>query len=148
MELETSASSAPHLESHPLGQDIVRAFLGVMLGFLSGGALAAVTGTLNPLYVVWAAVAGPFLFLALILGHRSRVRRVFAARLSGAFIGWSLFVGLFWFWDRGSQWFFSGRGFVLIIGPPLAAGFIAAGEVLGDVVLRMTRAARFEGTQK
>jgi hypothetical protein len=119
-----------------------------MLGFVSGGALAAVFGTLNPLYVIWTAFVGPFVFLALLLGHRSRVRRVFAARLSGAFFGWSLFVGLLWFWDRGSQWFFSGRGFVLIIGPPLAAGFIAAGEVLGDVVLRMVRAARFEGTPK
>ncbi len=85
------------------GRDVVRALFAVMLGFVSGGALAAVAGTLNPVYVVWTAFAGPFVFLALILGRGSRDRYISAARMAGAFAGWVLFVGVFWFSDRGSQ---------------------------------------------
>jgi high-affinity Fe2+/Pb2+ permease len=104
--------------------------------------LALALGTLNAVYVVYTAFAGPFVFLMVILGWKAPDRGVSLARCVGAFGGWVIFLGLFWFFDYGVQWLFSFRASAVIIGSALAGGFVAAGESLADTILRRARTAR------
>ena len=145
MEVEERGLNPVGLAPRNLGQDVMRALVAVLFAFATGGVVAAVTGTLSPLYFVWIAFVGPSVFLALILGYGSRDRSVFAAKLLGALLGWALFLVLFWLWDRGSQWLFSFRTAVVVVGPLLAAGFVAAGEFTGELVLRRTRQVQSDG---
>lgn len=139
MEVKPAQSKPVASARRSLGEDVVRALVALAVALATGIPVASVTGTLSPIYVIWTATVAPAIFLALILGYGSRDRSVLVARLSGALLGWTLLLGLFWFWNPGSGWLFSFRTYVVVVGPLLAVGFVAAGQIAGEMVLRMTR---------
>ena len=137
-----AGSSEPGAPSRGLVQDILRGLAAIALGFSSGLLIALVTGTLNPFYVLWTVLVGPTLFLVVLIGRASQDRQLSWVRLLGALGGWIFFVALFEFYPWGHQWLFSFRSFALVPGSLLAAGFVALGEVLGDLMVKWTRMAQ------
>jgi len=131
--------------------DIAKAYIAVAIGYVLGYVIGYVVerGT-NVLYIVnlmW--FVGPLVFLLLALGFRSPEKHVSAARLIGAFAGWSAFILLFHYppvrleyWAFVTTW---SPLAVILSGLLLAGALVASCLVLGDVVwarLRRTPSSR------
>lgn len=117
----------------PLLSDFRRACEAAVSGILVGLALGFILKPPHVFLEFGALVAGPSLFVVLLLNYRRRMRRLAAARTLGFMVGWLTFVALYL--DEGfSRPIFALRnpGLVLIVFSLVALILIATGLAISD----------------
>jgi len=95
LEIVSSSRVGKSVVDRPLLSDLWRAYVAVLLGILVGLAFGYILRPPHIFLELGALVAGPILFVVLLLNHKRRARGLAAARTLGSLGGWLAFVALY-----------------------------------------------------
>ena len=140
-------STAPPVKivstGRPLRADVLRAYLGLVVGLSVGLGLEVALGRYDVLPGIVTAYVSPLAFLALFLGYGTRAIVPFAGRLLGAYGGW---IGI---WMAAGVTFsyayqVGGSGLVLVLLTATFAALVPAGLFAGDYTQSLVQNATLQ----